>query len=243
MFPLLATIVSLAITVTMWYQYRTRHKPYQAVWSVAFTLFTAGTAAEWVSHTSGWSPLSIRIFYLSGAVLTTGYLALGLVWLLWPGRIAQVASWVTALLSVVAAVSLWQAPIDLTTMAEVGWQAMTRPPLARTTGLLFNIGGTLLLVGGTLWSVWGMRGKPQLRNRAVGLLILTLGVMVVAAGGSMVGVLGLSEPDALAVTNSVGAALMLMGIRLADRKASTTGQVGTSSPFAGNGSGRPQSHH
>lgn len=219
MFPLLAALVSLLITLTMWNQYRTRRKPYQAVWSLAFTMFTVGTTAEWVSHTWGWSPVTIRLFYLSGAILTTGYLALGLVWLLWSRRTAAVTTWVIAILSVLAAVSLWRAPIDTAAISELGWQAMTRPALARTIGLLFNIGGTLLLVGGTLWSVWSMRGKPVLRYRAVGLFVLTVGVMVVAAGGSMVGVLGLSEADALAVTNALGAALMLTGIYVADRRA------------------------
>lgn len=230
MFPLSAAIFSLLTTLTMWYQYVTRKKPYQAVWSFAFTLFTIGTTAEWIGRTFGWSPLTIRLFYLSGAILTTGYLALGLVWLLWGGRTAKVTSWAVVLLSVLATLSLWGAPIDSTTMAELGWEAMTRPPLARSIGLLFNIGGTLLLVGGTLWSAWNMRRKPFLRYRALGLLVLTLGVMVIAAGGSMVGVLGLSEADALAVTNAFGIAIMFVGIHVADRKvpARATAREGTS---------------
>lgn len=218
MFPLLAAIVSLLTTLTMANQYRTRKKPYQAVWTLAFALFTLGTTAEWIGRGFGWSPLTIRLFYLSGAILTTGYLALGLVWLMWGGRTAQVTSWVVVLLSLLAAVSLWQAPIDTEAMAQIGWEAMTRPPLARGIGLLFNIGGTLLLVGGTLWSAWNMRAKPALRYRALGLFVLTLGVVVIAAGGSMVGVLGLSEADALAITNALGIVLMLTGIHVADRR-------------------------
>lgn len=240
MFPLLAAVVSLLTAVTVWNQYRTRKKPYQAVWAVAFTLFTIGTAAEWVGRAFGWSPLAIRLFYLSGAILTTGYLALGLVWLLRGGRTAQVTTGLVVLLSVLAAVSLWRAPIDTEAMADLGWEAMTRPPLARSIGLFFNIAGTLLLVGGTLWSAWKMRANPALRYRALGLLVLTLGVMVVAAGGSMVGVLGLSEADALAVTNALGIALMLAGIQVADRRvqAQVTAREGTSSPVGGTGSGR-----
>lgn len=229
MFPLLAMIVSALITAAMALQYVRRRKPYQLVWTVAFVFFTVGTAAEWVSRVWGWSPLSVRLFYLSGAILTTGYLALGLIWLQWPGKAAQAATWATVLLSAAAAVSLWQAPIDLESIAAMGWQAMARPPLARGIGLFFNIGGTLLLVGGTLASALRMRTNPALRRRALGLFILTLGVVVVAAGGSMVGVLGLAEADALAVTNALGAALMLTGILVAD---SARGQAAAAPPKA-----------
>lgn len=225
MFPLLAMVVSFLITVTMWLQYAQRRKPYQATWAVAFTFFTIGTTAEWLGSTWGWTPLLIRSFYLSGAVLTTGYLALGLIWLQSRPGMAKVATGITVLLSLLAAFSLWQAPIDLTAIDTLGWEAMTRPPLARGIGLLFNIGGTLLLVIGTLLSALRMRGKPQLRYRALGLLVLTLGVVVVASGGSMVGVLGLTERDMLAVTNALGAALMLGGIRLADRRVEATPTV------------------
>lgn len=222
-------IVSALITAAMALQYVRRRKPYQLVWTVAFVFFTVGTAAEWASRVWGWSPLSVRLFYLSGAILTTGYLALGLIWLQWPGKAAQAATWATVLLSAAAAVSLWQAPIDLESIAAMGWQAMARPPLARGIGLFFNIGGTLLLVGGTLASALRMRTNPALRRRALGLFILTLGVVVVAAGGSMVGVLGLAEADALAVTNALGAALMLTGILVAD---SARGQAAAAPPKA-----------
>lgn len=222
-------IVSALITAAMALQYVRRRKPYQLVWTVAFVFFTVGTAAEWASRVWGWSPLSVRLFYLSGAILTTGYLALGLIWLQWPGKAAQAATWATVLLSAAAAVSLWQAPIDLESIAAMGWQAMARPPLARGIGLFFNIGGTLLLVGGTLASALRMRTNPALRRRSLGLFILTLGVVVVAAGGSMVGVLGLAEADALAVTNALGAALMLTGILVAD---SARGQAAAAPPKA-----------
>lgn len=230
MFPFLAAFVSLLITLVMLNQYRTRKRPYQAVWSIAFALFTAGTAAEWIGANWGWSPLTIRVFYLAGAILTTGYLALGLVWLQWGAKTARVATWLVGVLTLLAAISIGLAPIDEALMAELGWEAMTRPPLARGIGLFFNIAGTLLLVGGTLWSAWSMRGKPFLRNRALGIFVLTLGVMVVAAGGSMVGVLSLSKADTLAVTNALGAVLMLTGILIADQpvRSQTKVQAGTS---------------
>lgn len=238
MFPLLSTIVSTAIAAFVWNQYRVRRKPYQWVWALAFTFFAAASAAEWVAQAWGWSAVLAQSYYLFGATLTTGYLGLGLVWLLWPGRSAHVATIVTIGLSIASAVSLFAAPVDVAALGALGWRAMTRPPVARAVSLLFNIGGTMLLVSGTLHSAWRMRHRPELRFRSLGLAILTTGVLIVAAGGSMVGVLNLSEPDTLAITNSLGAVVILTGIWLADQRPSVavTDPAGTSSPSARSGS-------
>lgn len=218
MFPLIATIIGALMAVVVWYQYATRHKPYQLAWAISFTLFAAASGAEWIAETWGWTPLLARSYYLFGATLVTGYLALGMVWLLWPGRVARIVTWGVAALSVIAALSLWQAPVSVEAFEELGWEAMERPPLARVISLLFNIGGTLLLVIGTLSSWLGMRGRPELRYRANGILILTIGVIVVASGGSLAGVLSLAERDLIAITNSIGSALMLAGILIADKR-------------------------
>ena len=82
-------------------------------------------------------------------------------------------TWGIAALAVIAAISLWQAPVSIDALEEMGWEAMERPPLVRVISMLFNIGGTLLLVIGTLSSWLSMRRRPELRYRANGILILT----------------------------------------------------------------------
>lgn len=218
MFPLLATIIGALMGVVVWYQYATRHKPYQLAWAISFTLFAAASGAEWIAETWGWTPLLARSYYLFGATLVTGFLALGMVWLLWPGQAARTVTWVIAALAVIAAVALWQAPVAVEALEELGWEAMERPPLVRAISMLFNIGGTLLLVIGTLSSWLSIRRRPELRYRANGILILTIGVIVVASGGSLAGVLSLAERDLLAITNSIGSAIMLTGILIADKR-------------------------
>lgn len=218
MFPLIASVVSTLMAAVVWYQYATRRKPYQLTWAASFTLFAAASTAEWAAGTWGWTPWLAWSYYLFGATLVTGFLALGMMWLLWPGRVAQIATWAILALSAVAAVSLWQAPVSVTALAEVGWTALERPAIVRGTSMLFNIGGTLLLVTGTLSSWLAMRNRPQLRHRANGILILTAGVIVVATGGSLAGILALAERDLIAITNSFGSAIMLTGILLADKR-------------------------
>ncbi len=224
-FPFLATLISLGIAAFVWYQYVTRRRPHQLVWAIAFTFFFLASTSEWLAGLSGWSPLLARMYYLFGATLNVGYLALGLVWLMRPGPMATVTTLIVVALSLVATVGLALAPVDLDAMPETGWQAMERPPHVRIVSLLFNIGGSLFLIGGTLYSAWTMRTKPALRYRALGLAILTLGVMIIAGGGAF------SDPNALAVTNAIGALLILTGIWTADKRVPETkikAQAGTS---------------
>lgn len=218
---LIASIFSSGIAITIWYQYFTRRKAYQLAWAIAFTLFALASIAEWVGLQWGWNAGLARAYYLFGATLVTGYLALGAVWLLWPGRAARITTGLVVVLSAVALISILQAPAAHDAFAELGWEALERPDLVRNISRLFNIGGTLLLVGGTLSSWWSMRGRPALRNRARGILTITIGVIVVATGGSLAGVLGIAEHDLIAITNATGAVIMLIGVLWADRRSAT----------------------
>lgn len=218
MFPLIATVVSTLMAAVVWYQYSTRRKPYQLTWAGSFTLFAAASASEWGAGIWGWTPWLAWSYYLFGAILVTGLLALGMIWLLWPGRTARLATLAVFVIGAIAAISLWQAPVAVEALAEIGWEAMERPAVVRGASMLFNIGGTLLLVVGTISSWLAMRTRPEMQNRARGVLVLTIGVIVVATGGSLAGILALAERDLLAITNSLGSAVMLAGILLADKR-------------------------
>ena len=41
-----------------------------------------------------------------------------------------------------------------------------------------------MLVGGTLWSAWRMRGRPELKDRFVGTLLIAIGATIIAGFGS-----------------------------------------------------------
>lgn len=217
---LFASIFSACVAAVIWYQYATRRKPYQLAWAISFTLFAAASIAEWIGRGWGWSEGLARTYYLGGAILVTGYLALGAIWLLWPGTVARVATLLVVIGSALAIYSITQAPVAAEALAEEGWRALEVPPLARVIRNVFNIGGTLLLVGGTLASWWSMRDRPQLRNRARGILTITVGVLVVAMGGGMASRFGASD-GLIAVTNAIGSAIILAGVLWADRRPTT----------------------
>ena len=49
---------------------------------------------------------------------------------------------------------------------------------------LISIPSYLILVVGALWSAWRMRGRPELKDRFVGTLLIAIGATIIAGFGS-----------------------------------------------------------
>lgn len=214
-FPAVSLVVSGACSGYVFRQYRQRGKSYQLVWAIALACFAIGSGAEFIASISGWSPLLIRLYYLFGATLVVGYLALGTVCLSASARTARIAAAVLVALTVVAVVAVAGAPIDTEALAS-GYRAMERPPLLRAIAMTLNIGGTLVVVGGALVSGWTFLVRRQRPERAAANALIALGVLVVASGGALTGVAG-GDAAAITIANAVGILIMFAGVLLADR--------------------------
>ncbi|HKX25432.1 MAG TPA: hypothetical protein VJP08_03855, partial [Actinomycetota bacterium] len=154
--PLLAGAIALAFAVHLLIRAGRRRSWSEAVWGVAMLMFATASGALFLGVLDGWSAAEFRVYWLFGAVLNVPYLAAGEVYLL------ARRPWVghVALLAVLAATA-WAS-------AEV-----------RTAPL-----DTAVLVLGILWSALGMRGRPELRNRFTGVLLIGVGALVVAGGAA-----------------------------------------------------------
>ncbi len=75
---LLAAIFSLAL-LDQWLE---RRHPYQAVWCLGMAFFAIASGCEALAAASGWSESVYRVWYLTGAVWTAGWLGLGNAFLL-----------------------------------------------------------------------------------------------------------------------------------------------------------------
>ena len=63
-------------------QYSVRRAPYQLAWAVGAAAFAAAAGAEALAASFGWSEPLYRVWYLTGAVWTAGWLGLGTAFLL-----------------------------------------------------------------------------------------------------------------------------------------------------------------
>lgn len=218
-FTLLSVTTSAIFSGVIFGQYRARRKPYQLVWGIALGMFALATASELCARIAGWSPLLIRGYYLFGATLVVGYLALGTVYLMGKPALSRIGLGALLALTVLATISIARAPIDMDALSE-GYRAMQRPPLLRAISVTLNAVGTLIVVGGALQSAWVFARKRLMPHRAQANALIALGVLVVASGGTLTGQLGFS-PTAITVANSIGVATMFLGVLQADRQPAT----------------------
>lgn len=207
-FPAAAMTLAVACTVVMTNAAFKRPSGAKIAWSIAFVLFTIAAACELVGAAAGWSPLLVRLYYLSGAVLVVGYLALGELYLLFPRYIDRTGPGAALLVTAISAAMVWDAPVDPARLAIDGWRALERGPTLTILAALVNGLGSLIVVAGALWSTWRLARGGGSRRRAIGCALIAAGVMVAASGGWLT---RFGRPEFLYLSMALGLALILFG--------------------------------
>ena len=152
--PAIAAVVALRCAMFVGWDALRRPRPERTIWTLAFVVFAIAAACEVVGAALGWSSLLARLYYLTGAVLVVGILALGEFYLLVPDRVPAITPGLSLLVAAFAATLVWSAPIDAAQLAGEGWRAIERGPLLVALAVAINAGGTAILAGGTVYSAW-----------------------------------------------------------------------------------------
>jgi hypothetical protein len=163
------------------------------------------------------NPWVLKLWYLTGAMLTAAWLGQGTVHLLVrKGRIALTLTW---LLAIVSAGSLWlimtatitpaASAYDITSPASSQYQdiLVRSGPIVGLT-ILLNIYGTFTLVGGAIYSAYLFWRKKVLVHRLYGNLLIAAGAMAPAIGGTFIRI---GMTDWLYLSELIGAILMYAG--------------------------------
>jgi hypothetical protein len=90
-----------------------------------------------------------------------------------------------------------------------GKQVFGDATLAHQLPQWISIPSYLVLVIGALWSAWRMRGRPELKDRFMGTLLIVLGATIIAGFGSAFAALGDLAPFSVALL--VGISVMFWG--------------------------------
>jgi hypothetical protein len=207
-FPILSALISALCAAVIARDAIARPRPDKVAWVIAFALFAIAAASEAIGSLGEWTPLLVRVYYLTGAVLVVGYLALGELYLLAGRRIARFAPGVAMLVTAFAAALVFNAPVDEAKLAHEGWEALETSAALTITTVTLNAGGTLVIVGGLLYSAWKFRTLGSQRNRMVGCLLIALGTLIVAMGGTAT---RLGEREYFYVMMSIGVAIIFAG--------------------------------
>jgi hypothetical protein len=208
-FPLAAFGLSLSITILMLRRLRERVRAHEAAWAVAFGMFAVAAGAQVAADAFGWSAFLARTYYITGATLVVGWLGLG-TWLLTVRRPGLRTAGVVTLLVVtgygLGLISL--TPVNSALVATQGWDALEKPAALTALTVFLNSAGTVVLVGGALWSAWSFYRRGIMRERMNGCVLLAVGALVVAFGGTLTR-LGHDHYFYVAMTAGVG--LMFWG--------------------------------
>ena len=207
-FPILSALITAACCAMIVRDAIAKPRPDKIAWAIAFALFSIAASAEAIASLSEWTPALVRIYYLAGAVLVVGYLALGELYLLARNRIARFAPGVAMGVTAFAATLVFGASIDESLLAHDGWEALERSTTLTITTIFLNAGGTLVIAGGLLYSARKFRRLGIMRNRMIGCLLIAIGTLIVAMGGTAT---RLGEREYFYVMMTIGAAVIFAG--------------------------------
>jgi hypothetical protein len=217
--PLLSTLVSFAFTVAVYRRYRQKGGTHLLLWAFGLLLYGLGTLSEVVLGFV-FNEILLKLWYLTGAMLTAAWLGQGSMHLLVrKGNWAKYLSYSLAALSALALALVAFAPLTgaqanynvAGTISEQYKAILTRSGLTTFLTIILNIYGTLWLVGGALYSAFLFWRKKVLANRMFGNILIAAGALSPAMAGTFVkaGIV-----DALYISELIGAVLMFAGFML-----------------------------
>ena len=223
--PYLSTLVTFAFAVAVFNRYRLRGGMHLLLWSIGLLFYGLGTLTEVILSLT-FNPFVLKLWYLTGAMLTAAWLGQGTVHLLVrkPKR-ASTLTWILTGVSILAFALVMLAPITgavyhVTSPASGQYRdILTRNGLTIILTILLNIYGTLMLVGGAIYSAFLFWRKKILANRMFGNILIAAGALSPALGGTF---LKAGLTDMLYVSELVGTILMYIGFTLATSPSTVT---------------------
>lgn len=207
-FPAVSALISLICAGVIARDAIARPRPDKIAWAIAFAIFAVAAGAEVVGSLGEWTPTLVRVYYLTGAVLVVGYLALGELYLLAGERIHKYAPGAMLLVTAISATVVLNAGIDEARLEADGWEAIERGAALKALAIGINSIGTLIIVGGLVYSAWKFKRLGIQRNRMIGCLLIALGTTTVGMGGTLT---RLGQHEYLYIAMSVGVAIIFAG--------------------------------
>jgi hypothetical protein len=226
--PYLSTIVTFIFAAAVYNRYRQRGGMHLLLWAFGLLLYGLGTLCEVILGLT-FSVFALKMWYLTGAMLTAAWLGMGTVHLLIRrGNTAMVLTWVLAAVSLLAFILVMFAPVTSTAyqvsrpVSEQYREIFSRNGLIILLTILLNIYGTLTLVGGAIYSAYLFWRKKILVNRMFGNILIAVGALSPAMGGSL---LRAGLTDMLYLSELIGAILMFVGFLMATSSAPVASSV------------------
>ena len=218
-FPLAAAVVALAFAISLGRRWIDRRHPAVGLWCLALAMYGIASLAVAAGVAFDWSEPLFEVYWIFGAVLNVVLLAAGEVRLLSDDRYVEGGVWIVLAFVTAYTVAVTRgAAMDAAALAErlpSGKDVFGDGSAAHRLPQLISIPAYLVLVGGAAWSAWRMRGRPELRDRFWGTLLIVIGATITAVAGSTFAALG--NASAFSISLLIGVAVMFVGFLRATR--------------------------
>lgn len=186
--PLVATVIAAVFAGMLVRQYLARRGQAQLMWAIAMGMFAVASAAVTIGVASGWTSTLYAIYWAFGAVLNVAFLAGGELLLLFRKPWVRWAVWLVLIFATAYTFAVLSgadmADDALAVQLPRGIKVLGDGTPAHRLAQLVAYPAYFILLFGTLWSAAKMRGRPELRDRFVGTLLIAIGATVVAAGAA-----------------------------------------------------------
>ena len=226
--PVLAASAATGFTIDLGLDWRKRPRPHAGMWALAIGAYALASWALVLGLAAGWGAVSFRLFYWLGAIVNIPVLAAGSVFLVLGPTAGRRFAYGVGSWSVLGAAATWLAPLTGSTetdgipegkalfdfIIEVGGVSLPGP---RVFAAIAGGVATLIIVGLAAWSA--VRFWRSNRKLAVGNLLIVLGTLAPALGGSLT---AFGEAAGFAVALLVGVVLLWAGYRVAAGSRRTT---------------------
>lgn len=232
---ILSTIVSLTFAAAVYRRYRQRGGLHLLFWTIGLVFYGLGTLTE-VTMLFTFHPVALKVWYLSGAMLTAAWLGQGSVNLLVRKRgVARALDIALIIISLAGVVLIALAPVTSAAASFNPGEPVSsqyKEILVRNGPIIFltillNLYGTVTLVGGAIYSAFLFWRKKVLLNRMLGNILIAAGALMPAMGGSF---LKAGLPDWLYLSEFLGAIVMYIGFIQATAPQSVPAAAAAASP-------------
>lgn len=221
-YALAATAISAAFALTLWVQYRAKHRPYLLAWAVALGFYAIAALTEVIGAAGGWNPLLYRTYYFFGAIILVGLLALGSIYLLAP-QFSRTALWVLIVLAAIGLAGILGAHLQA---VKLETHQVPDADTIKAQGGLFNVlailmaalistVGSIILIGGALWSAYRTWRKGGAQSRLVANILIAAGAFIVAGASTLTRLFHVYE--LFYVGQAIGVLVMFGGFLAAQR--------------------------
>ncbi len=225
--PYLSTLVTFIFVAAVYNRYRQRGGVHLLLWAIGLLFYGLGTLSEVILSLT-FNIFVLKVWYLTGAMLTAAWLGMGSVHLLVrKGNTAKIITWMLTAVSALAFILVTLAPVlssnyDIARPASEQYkEILARSGLMILFTILLNIYGTITLVGGAIYSAFLFWRKKTLVNRMFGNILIAAGALSPAMGGSL---LKAGYADMLYLSEFVGVILMFIGFIMATSGKSETAE-------------------